>query len=102
MLADVQEFPFPAKITRRERHEFSKVAGVTLQRLGEIMDTDPASITPEMEAALIMVAVRRVDPSVTFDDVMDHDGWTLGEPVAEAVDESAPLAPPTRLDTSAL
>tara|TARA_R110002073_G_scaffold71106_2_gene174964 strand:- start:317 stop:607 length:291 start_codon:yes stop_codon:yes gene_type:complete len=86
-----RQFKFPESVTRRERLTFSKHAGITIQGLGHLMTDDPLSITVEAEAALILIAAQRVDPSITFEQVMDNDGWELD---ATEVVEPDPLPPP--------
>lgn len=100
-IGDTHEFEFPADITRRERLEFSKHAGVQLAALGKIFSSenpDLAAFTVEIETAMILLAARRVDPTITFDQVLDHDGWTLA-PSVEEVDAS-PLAETTNSEPS--
>lgn len=75
-------FAFPADLTRRERLEFSRLAGVTIQAFAiDLREQGRRAMTVEGEAALILIAARReIGPAVTFDEVLDHDDWILGEP----------------------
>ena len=91
MSDSIRHFKFPESVTRRERLTFSKHAGITIQGLGHLMTDDPLAITVEAEAALILIAAQRADPSITFDQVMDNDGWELD---ASEVAASDPLPPP--------
>lgn len=96
-----REFPFPTNITRRERLTFSKHAGMTIQQLGEIIESgDTSSISVEAETALLLIAAQRVDPSITFDDCLDHDDWKLAPPKAvtaplESTPSTSSLPEPT-------
>ncbi len=82
-----REFPFPADVTRRERLTFSKHAGMQLQELGELLEAGNLSqVSVEAETALLLIAAQRVDPSITFDDCLDHDDWVLAEPEGDAPD----------------
>lgn len=92
-MSEARAFSFPRDVTRRERLTFSKHAGMTLQQLGELFDTDLNAVPVEAEAALILIAAQREDPSITFDQVLDNDGWTLDPPAEEEVDGD-PLPPP--------
>lgn len=90
------EFPFPDNLTRRERRLFEENAGITIGQLGTILsDTERhREITTQIEAALILIAVRRKIPTATIDDVFDNDAWVLASPVAQEV-PPAPLPTPT-------
>lgn len=92
MSNEVRKFKFPAELTRRERLTFSKYADITIQELGQLMIESPEKISVEAEAALILIGARREDPSITFDQVLDNDGWGL-ELDDDEVD-AGPLAPP--------
>lgn len=91
-MSEDRKFKFPAELTRRERLLFSKHADMTIQELGHLMIESPDKISVEAEAALILIGARREDPSITFDQVLDNDGWGLELDEGEA--DAAPLAPP--------
>jgi len=91
------EYEFPAQPTRRERLLFEQHAGITMNELGRIL-ADPArhgEVTAMIEAALLLVAVRRKRPDTTIDEVIDHDDWVLAEPAAAAEVDDSPLPSPT-------
>jgi hypothetical protein len=96
-----EKFEFPADITRRERWVFEKYAGgVTMGEFVALLQNGGESkVTTQMEAALLLVAVRRVRPSATIDDVLDSD-WELLPPAddGEAKGES-PLPPPAAVES---
>ena len=91
-MSEDRKFKFPAELTRRERLTFSKYADMTIQELGHMMTESPEKISFEAEAALILIGARREDPSITFDQVLDNDGWGLE--LDESEDDASPLAPP--------
>lgn len=91
MSEDVRLFKFPQSVTRRERLAFSKHAGMTIQELGHIMTDDPMSISVEAEVSLLLIAAQREDPTITFEQVLDNDGWELDASEVVALD---PLPPP--------
>lgn len=86
-------FPWPEDMTRRERLEFSKHAGLPVQALAELIkENGAAAVTVEAETALILIAARRRIPDATFDDVLDNDGWTLEAPPESDEDGGSPKA----------
>lgn len=95
---DTNQFDFPSNPTRRERMLFEEHAGITFTELGAIL-VDPArhvEVSAKIEAALILIAVRRKIPTATINDVIDHDEWTL----APAAEEPAPGPLPKPTSTS--
>lgn len=100
-MSEHRSFPFPTSVTRRERLTFSKHAGMQLQQLAEVLDAgDLSSITVEAEAALILIAAQRVDPSITFEQVLDNDGWVLAAPEVQTSDPLEQNLPAPSASTS--
>lgn len=91
------QFEFPTDITRRERWLFEKYAGgVTMAEFVAMLQNDQEEkVTTQMEAALLLVAVRRVRPSATLDDVLDSDWELLPPNIDDVGDDADPLPPPT-------
>ena len=99
------KFEFPSDLTRRERWMFEKYAKCTMAQFGKLISDEETQdqLTVDMEAALLLIAVRRErGQTVTFDQVLDSDWELLPPPEAEAEveveDADSPL-PPTP-DTS--
>lgn len=90
---DDRKFKFPTDLTRRERLTFSKYADMTIQQLGHLMTDEPEAISVEAEAALILIGARREDPAITFDQVLDHDGWGLELDTSDEEVAETPLVP---------
>lgn len=94
-MSNPQKFRFPEEMSRRDRWLFEKHAGMTFGQFRAIA-SDPErhdEFTAQMEAALLLVAVKRVRPSATIDDVLDSD-WEL-EDMGEAAGEAdSPLPAP--------
>lgn len=88
-----EEFKFPSDLTRRERWMFEKYAGCTMAKFVEIVsdEANHSNLTVDMEAALLLIAVRRQrGQTVTFENVLDSD-WVLGAPDEPG---ESPLPPP--------
>lgn len=96
MSGDVRKFKLPAEPTRRQRMTFEKQAGVTWVEMSQIV-SNPArahEITEAIQAALIFMAAKQVIPDLTFDRVIDEDGWELEQP--DGGDGDDPLPPPAQ------
>lgn len=103
------KFDFPSDLTRRERWMFEKYAGCTMAQFGNLVsDVETQDqLTVDMEAALLLVAVRRErGQTITFDNVLDSDWELLPPPNAgddvegdDAGDIDSPLPPPATSST---
>ncbi len=93
-MTEQTKYEFPADITRRERWVFEKYAGgITMADFVTLLQTgQDTKVTTQMEASLLLVAVRRVRPTATLDDVLDSD-WELLPPEVDE-DGETPLPPP--------
>lgn len=105
-IADTHEFEFPSEPTRREKQLFSKHAGIAFTSFSllaqrakaeEEGDEDAAGAAAEFaavwddaEPALVLIAAQRINSAVTYDQVMDTNGWTLVRDMEAA---AGPLEP---------
>ena len=92
MPVEQKSYPFPEDLTRRERWLFEKYAGCTLSEFGKMLKEEPDKLTVQMETALLLIAVKRVRPSVTFDQVLDSD-WDLEKPQSKEPEQVDPESP---------
>ena len=91
-MADESKFPPPKDMTRREVMLFEQYAGITFAQFGQMIDAGEADVPMQAQLAFLLVAVRRVKPLATFDEVIDSD-WQI-DATAET-ETPAPLPSPS-------
>lgn len=80
-------------LTKREILVVEEMSGVPIDQIGAVL-TDPSKPKMRLAAVLTLVALRRITPKATLDDVLDGDyelEWGDGAAIAPA----PPLPPPS-------
>lgn len=79
-------------MTPREAYQFETETGISVSAIEGIMK-DPERPKMKLTTGLLLVALRRVNPKATLDDVLDGD-----YEIEMVPEHDAPLPPPSPLD----